>query len=407
MKNSLWTKDFSIITLGTVVSMLGNAVSGFAIGLLVLDYTGSVFLYTTFIVAYNLPKVIMPIVAGPFLDRFSRKRMIYSLDFLSAGIYACLAVVMHFWDITFPLLLVVSLFIGTIDSVYRVAYDSFYPNVIPEGFYRQAYSVSSMLDPLAIAMVPVSAYIYERFGMTPLFAFNAASFFIAAVFETRISAEEKHVSKDESRFGLAAFRKTFREGIEYIKAEKGLLAITVYFAISMFCGGSETVILPWFRSEPTLGVYMYCLVMGIFVLGRLIGGFIQYRLRYPADKKYLIAVTVYGVLAVISGSYLYAPLMLMTALSFISGLMSVTSYNIRIAATQSYVPDSKRARFNGSFQMLCNLGQITGQLTSGALADRFEPRYVISAYCLLNLAAVFAVMLPNRKHVEPIYNQDI
>ncbi len=43
-KQRLWTRDFTIITLGTVVSMLGNAVSGFAISLLVLDYTGSVFL---------------------------------------------------------------------------------------------------------------------------------------------------------------------------------------------------------------------------------------------------------------------------------------------------------------------------------------------------------------------------
>ena len=35
----LWTKNFTIITMGTVVSMLGNAVAGFAIGLMVLDYT--------------------------------------------------------------------------------------------------------------------------------------------------------------------------------------------------------------------------------------------------------------------------------------------------------------------------------------------------------------------------------
>ena len=49
-KPRLWTRDFTIITLGTVVSMLGNAVSGFAISLLVLDYTGSVFLYTLYMV---------------------------------------------------------------------------------------------------------------------------------------------------------------------------------------------------------------------------------------------------------------------------------------------------------------------------------------------------------------------
>ena len=69
----LWTKNFTLITLGTVVSMLGNAIAGFALGLLVLDYTGSTFLYALFEVAYNLPKIVAPTFAGPFLDNFSNK----------------------------------------------------------------------------------------------------------------------------------------------------------------------------------------------------------------------------------------------------------------------------------------------------------------------------------------------
>ena len=52
-KPTLWTKNFTILSLGTVVSTLGNAVSGFAICLLVLDYTGSTLLYAVFNVVYN------------------------------------------------------------------------------------------------------------------------------------------------------------------------------------------------------------------------------------------------------------------------------------------------------------------------------------------------------------------
>ena len=73
-KPTLWTKNFTILSLGTVVSTLGNAVSGFAICLLVLDYTGSTLLYAIFNVVYNLPKVIMPFLAGPYLERFSRAK---------------------------------------------------------------------------------------------------------------------------------------------------------------------------------------------------------------------------------------------------------------------------------------------------------------------------------------------
>ncbi len=56
-KNKLWTKDFSIITWGTVISMLGNAVSSFSLGLLVYDNTESTLLYALFFVAVFLPQL--------------------------------------------------------------------------------------------------------------------------------------------------------------------------------------------------------------------------------------------------------------------------------------------------------------------------------------------------------------
>ena len=83
----LCTKNFTIITLGSAVSMLGNMVSGFAIGLLVLEKTSSTFLYALFMVFYNIPKILAPVMAGPIVDRFSRRKIIYTLDFTSATIY--------------------------------------------------------------------------------------------------------------------------------------------------------------------------------------------------------------------------------------------------------------------------------------------------------------------------------
>ena len=74
--NPLWTRDFTIITIGSVISMLGNALSGFAMSLMVLDYSGSTFLYALYIAVYTLPQIIMPVFSGAILDRFSRKRAI-------------------------------------------------------------------------------------------------------------------------------------------------------------------------------------------------------------------------------------------------------------------------------------------------------------------------------------------
>lgn len=134
-KPTLWTKNFTILSLGTVVSTLGNAVSGFAISLLVLDYTGSTLLYAIFSVMYNLPKVIMPFLAGPYLDRFSRAKTIYTLDFISAALYLIIFAILKLNLFNYVTLLILCLIIGSVDSIYQVAYDSLYPMLITPGFF--------------------------------------------------------------------------------------------------------------------------------------------------------------------------------------------------------------------------------------------------------------------------------
>ena len=97
--NRLWTKNYTIITIGSVVSMLGNSMAGFAMSLFVLDYTQSPLYYAIYMFLYTLPQIAAPVLAGPLMDRFSRRRTIYMLDFASTAIYALLAGLMTVKDI--------------------------------------------------------------------------------------------------------------------------------------------------------------------------------------------------------------------------------------------------------------------------------------------------------------------
>ena len=137
-KPGLWTRDFTIITIGSIISMVGNMLSGFAISIMVLDKTESTFLYVLFNIGWMLPGLIVPLLAGPWLDRVSRKKVIYWLDFLSAAIYLALAFILSSGWFSYPVMLICCIFIGCIGSVYGVAYDSFYPNLISEGNHSRA-----------------------------------------------------------------------------------------------------------------------------------------------------------------------------------------------------------------------------------------------------------------------------
>lgn len=97
----------------------------------------------------------------------------------------------------------------------------------------------------------------------------------------------------------------------------------------------------------------------------------------------------------------------MLLMCFVSGFLAVNSYNIRISATQSYVPDSCRARFNGVFLMFTTLGSVIGQLAAGALAEFLPIRGVIAGLQLVGLVSVFTIIWPGRSHVKSIYNREV
>ena len=87
MQNTLWTKNFTIITLGTVISAIGGVAMGFALSFVVFDNTGSTLMMALFAAASSLPGIILPVLLSPYLDNFRRKPVIVGLDYLSAVSY--------------------------------------------------------------------------------------------------------------------------------------------------------------------------------------------------------------------------------------------------------------------------------------------------------------------------------
>ena len=417
-RQTLWTYDFTVITIGSFISLVGNAMSNFALSLVVLDYTGSTFLYMLFQVSFQLPLMICPVLAGPYLDRISRKKVICTLDFLSAGIYFLLFLLLQGGWFSYPVLLAFSLVTGAIDGVYLVAYDSFYPNLITEGNFQKAYSIYGMLIDLSDLASPVSAVIYyEMGGAASLFAVNAASFFAAACFEVTVRFQETHMDKApkqaaENAFGQ--FCRELREGLDYIRGEKGLLLIALYFMASNFTGGAEQLQLPNFLNHaarfaawPVAAATLYTILCNFTTAGRLLGGAVQYRLHIPKEKKFSVAFFAYAALHVLSGTLLFLPVPWMAVWFFMEGALGVTSYAIRSAAMQSYVPDNKRARFNGIFQMICFLGSVVGSLTIGALAEFLPERLLVIVTNALVLAAVYLFIWRGREAVQKVYNRDV
>ena len=404
----LWTRDFTIITVGSVISMFGNAMAGFAVSLFVLDYTGTPLYYALYVFLYTLPQLAAPLIAGPLMDRFSRRKTVYSLDFLSAAVYMLMGLLIHVGLLRFWVLAFFTLLIGTVNSTYQVAYESFYPMLITEGNFSRAYSIAGTLETFSAVMVPVSLFLYNKFGLAPLLLINGLCFLGAALCETRIrDVEKERGASSEGRYSLSAYWQDAKEGVRYLWGEKGLMCVTLYFIFSYFAGGASGVItLPYFKSAFENGEWLYMTTWGFSVAGRAIGGMLQYKIKYPGRIKYAVALAVYCIINVLEGGYLFLPVNLMRIACFLIGILGVTSYTIRSSATQSYVPDDKKGRFNGAFIMLTTSGSLLGELIAGACTSFLPMRAVLAGIMGIALIAAVTVIGGGRKHVKPLYNRE-
>ena len=233
--------------------MLGNAISSFALGL-GADFTGSTFAFALYMIIYNLPRLFVLMVAGTSGSLFTCQS-IYNLDFIQCFVHSGL-LGLYNNVFNYTILLILAAIIGIIDSVYQVAYESLYPTLITEGHFSKAYSISSMIYPIAALMTPVAAFIYNTIGLEILFLFNAFSFLIAAIFETQIKTNEQHLHQQKTSPQISSFKADYKQGIQYLLAEKGLLTITVFFFMSSLfqTSVSHTLELPFFKSALGLGV---------------------------------------------------------------------------------------------------------------------------------------------------------
>lgn len=405
MKNTLWTKNFTIITLGTVISAVGGVAMGFALSFVVFDNTGSTMMMALFAATSSLPGIILPVLLSPYLDNFRRKPVIVGLDYLSAVIYLLFGLYLLKHSFSLPLYLLFSLLCGSIGSVYNLAYESLYPNLIPEGFAQKGYTISGMLYPaVTMVMTPVASILYTRLGLGVLCLGEGLLLAAAATVETQIRVEEH--TKPGGKFSFGDYLGDFKEGFRYLKKEKGLLRIYGYMPITQgISQATEPLIRAWFRTAPGLNLTMYALFTTAEFIGRTVGGLIHYKVEIPPEKRFSLAYLVYVTYNIMDTVLLWLGFPLMLLNRGICGFLGINSATLRASSVQNYLPDNMRAKVNAVFNMLYALVPTLLTLAVGALGEVMDYRLCVTLVSAAGLLPCYLIMWRGREDVKKVYNR--
>ena len=139
---TLWSRNYTIITIGTIISAIGGVGINFAIGVLVYNQTQSTLLTALFSAVVMIPNIIFPLFIGPNIDRFSRKNIIVRSDMLMGIVFLVIAFITKDGYFNYSMYMVLGFILSTNGVIYGIAYESLFPELIPEKMMQQGYAIS-------------------------------------------------------------------------------------------------------------------------------------------------------------------------------------------------------------------------------------------------------------------------
>lgn len=403
MKHTLWTKDFSRITLATALGAAGNILAGFALSFLVFDETGSTLAAALSVAIQLLPGAILPLFLAPVMDRYPRKPFLVGGDIVNGVLFALAGMYLLRFDFSYIAYLGFSLLLACLGAFDELAYNSFYPLVLPEGEEERGYTVAAMLYPvIKVVMMPVAALLFDTLGVARILLVQATLSAAAAGIESRIRVAESAREKSAS-FSVRTWWQDIRETVAYLKGERGLRAIYAYQAVTNgMAAGWSPLLVAFFRTAPGMTTAMYSLLSVAEFAGRSLGGVVRYRYTMEREKRFGFIFLVYRLYETMDALLLWLPYPLMLANRAICGFLGINSATVRQAAVQQYLPDALRARANAFESVLITAAGGVLALLVGALGEVMDYRLCVTLCGVVTLGFCYLTIYRERAAVRSV-----
>ncbi len=277
MNQKLFSKDFTLVVIGQIISLFGNAAIRFALPLYLLNLTGSSALYGTVTACAFIPAILLSPVGGIVADRVNKRNIMVILDFFTAAVILAFSLLMNEGNLILLLTVTLMLLYG-IAGAYQPSVQASIPALTSQDNFMAANSVINTVSSFSSLTGPVlGGILYSAYGLKPVLWACLLCFVISAVMEIFIKIPfQKQVSEGGI---LKTAKNDFTESIRFIRKEKPVIgkAVLVVCGVNLFLSAMIIVALPYLITEvleleASQANRLYGFAQGALAAGGLTGG---------------------------------------------------------------------------------------------------------------------------------------
>ena len=394
-KTRLFTANFTLLLLGQVSSLFGNVTLRFALSMYVLDLTGSAGVFSLITAASMLPTVLLSPLGGVLADRADRRRIMVTLDTLSALAVVAAALCLPLSELGATAALLVAL--SVLAAFESPTVQACVPQMLTGDNVLRGNALVSQVQALASLLGPVlGAAAYTYLGMQAVMAGAALCFFVTALFETGIKLPPAAAQARSGAFQTV--KSDLAESWRFIRREQPEVLSTLLFAAlaSALLAGVMVVGYPYLvRTVLGLPSGYYGAAESAAGVAAVLGSALAGMSASRSGSIARISVLCAG-LALLPSAAAFVPgvgrvpAFVILVVSFSIAQAACSAFSVcAITRIQSLTPEHLTGKVMSFVYTLSMCAQPLGQIIYGALFDALSPAWVLVPSAVLVLICSF------------------
>ena len=376
-EQKLFTRDFTLVLIGQIISLFGNAILRFALPLYLLRQTGSSTLYGIVTACSFLPMILLSLAGGAIADRANKRNIMVALDFTTAGIILVYYLLYGLLPLV-PLLIVVLMLLYGIAGAYQPAVQASIPVLLSRDNILKGNSAINAVNTLANLIGPIlGGVLFGLWGLAPVLILSIVCFTASAIMEIFIHIP--FIRPDRKTKFWLVLKNDLKDSVFYLRKEKPvfirvviLLALFNLVLSSVMVVGIPVMVVNILQmNDLFLGIAQASLGFG-GILGGVLGGILSDKLKLRSTYLYLLLC---AAAAAVMGIALF-PFMLPLVGYIIICIMSIvamaaaTLFTVQLcAAIQRQTPQVLIGKIMAFVMTVSNCASPLGQALYGVLFD--------------------------------------
>ena len=280
MASVLRVRDFRLLWIGELISLLGDQFYLIALPWLVLQLTGDAFATGTVLAVAGIPRAIFMLVGGALTDRFSPRTLMLASNWLRLALTAVLTLLVLANLIQLWMLYVFALLFGLMDAFYFPAQSAIVPQLVRKEQLQAANSIAQGTAQISIFAGPVLAGLLiaafggasntlDTTGIGLAFGVDAITFLVSVITLSLMRVRREKMEGNGDDKGVMA---AIREGLRFVWSDTTLRVTFIVIAALNLINGAIIVGIPVLADKRLPeGAAAYGGIMGAFGIGALIG----------------------------------------------------------------------------------------------------------------------------------------